>query len=126
MSRTALAFAALALGLTACGGGADTTIRRTAASLLHGSGKTGRQLADWLGHHDPAFSVRTYVGTMDEGLGDATFLDELIPVEGGQSDGQSHTRTEPNQDGSEDVENPHASGGDGAEPNRAEPHEAVS
>jgi hypothetical protein len=37
------------------------------------------QLADWLGHHDPAFTVATYVGQVDEGLGDAGFLDELIP-----------------------------------------------
>jgi integrase len=25
--------------------------RKTAASLIHDSGKSGRQLADWLGHH---------------------------------------------------------------------------
>jgi integrase len=56
--------------------------RKTAASLIHGSGKTGRQLADWLGHGDPSFSIRTYVGQMDEGLGDASFLDELVPVDG--------------------------------------------
>jgi hypothetical protein len=36
--------------------------RKTGASLLHHHGKTGRQLCDWLGHHDPAFTVRTYVG----------------------------------------------------------------
>jgi Phage integrase family len=27
--------------------------RRTAASLLHHHGKSGRQVCDWLGHHDP-------------------------------------------------------------------------
>jgi hypothetical protein len=51
----------------------------TAARLLHHHGKSGRQLADWLGHQDPAFTVATYVGQVDEGLGDAGFLDELIP-----------------------------------------------
>jgi integrase len=54
--------------------------RRTAATILHHHGKSGRQLSDWLGHHDPAFTIRTYVGEADEGLGDATFLDELVPV----------------------------------------------
>jgi len=54
--------------------------RRTAASLLHEHRKTGRQLADWLGHHDPAFTIRTYVGQGDDGLGDAGFLDEVIPI----------------------------------------------
>jgi integrase len=63
--------------------------RRTAASLIHDSGKTGRQLADWLGHHDPAFSIRTYVGQVDQGLGDATFLDELVPIDGGQPGGNA-------------------------------------
>jgi integrase len=59
--------------------------RKTAASLLHAHGKSGRQLCDWLGHHDPAFTINTYVGQMDEGLGDAAFMDELIPIE--SSDG---------------------------------------
>jgi integrase len=55
--------------------------RRTLASVLHDGGhKTSRQLCDWLGHHDPTFTLREYVGTMDAGVGDAAFLDELIPV----------------------------------------------
>jgi integrase len=70
-------------------GSAFHMFRRTAGSLLHANNKTGRQLADWLGHHDPAFTIRTYVGQMDDGLGDATFLDELIPVEGGQGVGKA-------------------------------------
>jgi Phage integrase family len=61
--------------------------RKTAASLIHDSGKSGRQLADWLGHHDPAFTIRTYVGQVDSGLGDPTFLDELVPADGGQPGG---------------------------------------
>lgn len=56
--------------------------RRTLGSLIHDQGaKTDRQLSDWLGHHDPAFTVREYVGQMDGGLGGAEFLDELVPVD---------------------------------------------
>jgi integrase len=63
--------------------GAFHALRHTLGSLIHERGaKTDRQLCDWLGHHDPAFTVREYVGTMDEGLGEADFLDELIPVDG--------------------------------------------
>jgi integrase len=67
--------------------------RKTAASLIHDNGKTGRQLADWLGHHDPAFTIRTYVGQVDHGLGDAAFLDELIPLagEGAPGDVEPHS-----------------------------------
>jgi hypothetical protein len=70
-------------------GAAFHMFRRTAASLLHNNNKTGRQLADWLGHYDPAFTIRTYVGQVDAGLGDATFLDELIPVADGQRVGNA-------------------------------------
>ena len=34
-----------------------------------------------LGHHDPSFTVREYVGTMDEGIGSADFLDDLLPID---------------------------------------------
>ena len=42
--------------------------RRTAATLLHLHGNTARQLSDWLGPDDAAFTMRTYVGQVDEGL----------------------------------------------------------
>lgn len=62
--------------------GAFHRLRHTLGSLVHAGGhKTDRQLCDWLGHADPAFTVREYVDTMDDGLGDAEFLDELIPVD---------------------------------------------
>lgn len=54
------------------------TFRHTCGSLLHEARKTDRQLCDWLGHADPAFTVRTYVGTLDDGLGDADFMDGLV------------------------------------------------
>src|SRR6266550_876560 len=31
-----------------------------------------------LGHADPAFTLRTYVHLLDEGLGDADFLDHVV------------------------------------------------
>jgi integrase len=75
------------------GEGAFHRFRHTLGSLIHDQGvKSDRQLASWLGHSDPAFSVRTYAGTMDSGLGDADFLDELIPVEQWATEGQSNTR----------------------------------
>lgn len=53
------------------------TFRHTCASLLLDSGKNIRQVAAWLGHEDPAFCLRVYTHLMDDGLGDAAFLDSL-------------------------------------------------
>jgi hypothetical protein len=39
---------------------------------------------EWLGHHDPGFTLRTYVHLLDGGLGDADFLDERVTVEEGE------------------------------------------
>jgi hypothetical protein len=73
--------------------GAFHRLRNTLGSLLHQrSDKSDRQLCDWLGHSDPNFSVRRYTGTMDEGLGSADFLDELIPV-GGNAGATQHPGT---------------------------------
>jgi integrase len=51
------------------------TFRHTCASLLFDAGRNVKQVASWLGHADPAFTLRTYVHLMDEGLGDADFLE---------------------------------------------------
>jgi integrase len=51
------------------------TFRRTCASILFDGGKNVAQVAKWLGHGDPAFTLRTYVHLLDEGVGDAAFLD---------------------------------------------------
>jgi integrase len=76
--------------------GAFHAFRRTLGSLIHDQGaKSDRQLSDWLGHHDPAFTVREYVGAMDDGLGDAEFLDELIPVDEWARAGQESTPEQP-------------------------------
>jgi hypothetical protein len=46
------------------------TFRHTCASVLFESGKNIRQVAAWLGHADPAFTLRTYVHLLDRGLGE--------------------------------------------------------
>jgi hypothetical protein len=35
-------------------------------------------VAEWLDHADPAFTLRTYVHLMDEGIGDANFLGDAV------------------------------------------------
>jgi integrase len=46
--------------------------------LLFEAGKNIRQVSEWLGHADPGFTLRTYVHLMDDGLGDADFLDSVV------------------------------------------------
>jgi len=45
------------------------SLRHTCASMLFESGRNIRQVAGWLGHADPAFTLRTYVHLLDAGLG---------------------------------------------------------
>jgi integrase len=88
--------------------GAFHRLRKTLGSVIHESGqKSGRQLSDWLGHADIAFTQRVYVGQMDSGLGDAEFLDELIPVEGWATNGQHPTRRRPQNGNGSPRANPH-------------------
>ena len=54
------------------------TFRHTCASLLFEGGKNVKQVQEWLGHADPAFTLGAYVHLMDEGLGDADFLDAAV------------------------------------------------
>ena len=77
--------AAEAVGLVAAGEDGQPaawvsfhTFRHTCASLLFDAGRNVKQVAWWLGHADPAFTLRTYVHLMDEGLGDADFLDAAV------------------------------------------------
>lgn len=51
------------------------TFRHTCASLLFAAGRNVKQVAEWLGHADPGFTLRTYVHLMDEGVGDGLDLD---------------------------------------------------
>jgi integrase len=57
------------------------TFRHTCASLLFAAGKNVKQVQEWLGHADPAFTLRTYVHLLDEGLGDAEFMDAVVAAE---------------------------------------------
>jgi integrase len=59
------------------------TFRHTCASLLFQEGRNVKQVADWLGHADPAFTLRTYVHLMDSGVGDADFFDHLVAPSSG-------------------------------------------
>ncbi len=71
LRRRVLAPAATAAGVPWIG---FHTFRHTCASRLLAGGKNIAQVSKWLGHADPAFTLRTYVHLMDEGLGDAEFL----------------------------------------------------
>jgi hypothetical protein len=37
----------------------------------------GLQVQEWLGHADPAFTLRTYVHLLDDGRGNADFFDQV-------------------------------------------------
>ena len=76
------------------------TFRHTCASLLFASGKNVKQVQEWLGHADPGFTLRTYVHLLDEGVGDASFLDEAVTsdptrVNTGSTPGQQNVAKQP-------------------------------
>jgi integrase len=52
------------------------TLRHSLASLLFERGHTAAQVAAWIGHSDPSFTLRTYIHARD--LGDAEFLDDVL------------------------------------------------
>jgi integrase len=54
------------------------TFRHTCASLLFQKNRNVQQVAEWLGHSDPAFTLRTYVHLLDDAVGDAGFFDEVL------------------------------------------------
>lgn len=72
VAPVALRPAAEALGL---GWVTFHSFRHTCASLLFAEGRNVKQVQKWLGHADPSFTLRRYVHLMDEGIGDAEFLD---------------------------------------------------
>jgi integrase len=77
--RRALLPAKEASGIDWPKGKAFHLFRSTAATLFHHRGKASdRELADVLGHADPAFTKRVYVGSSDRPA-EVGFLDELIP-----------------------------------------------
>lgn len=56
------------------------SFRHTCASLLFANGKNLKKLQTWLGHADPAFTLRTYIHLLEDGVGSADFLDDAIEV----------------------------------------------
>jgi integrase len=62
------------------------SLRHTTASLLFAHGKNLKQVQHWLGHASPQLTQNTYLHLMDDGLGDADFLDELTSGDPGQSE----------------------------------------
>jgi integrase len=67
------------------------TFRHTCASILFEQGKNIAQVSKWLGHADPAFTLRTYVHLLDAGLGEAI---DLSRVNTGSTQG---LQTDPNE-----------------------------
>jgi integrase len=53
------------------------TLRHTAATLLFRHGANAKQVQAWLGHHDPAFTLATYVHLLPGDLPDPDFLDAV-------------------------------------------------
>jgi integrase len=70
------------------------SFRHTCASMLFAGGKNIRQVAEWLGHADPAFTLRTYVHLLDDGLGGADLFDEAVQV--GNAGATHHPKTAAN------------------------------
>ena len=67
------------------------TFRHTCASMLFDGGKNVRQVSEWLGHADPAFTMRVYVHLMDDGLGAADFLDQAVRTDFAEESGYAQT-----------------------------------
>jgi integrase len=57
------------------------TFRHTCASFLFEYERNVKQVADWLGHSDPGFTLRTYVHLLDAGVGGAGFFDQVLAPE---------------------------------------------
>jgi integrase len=63
------------------------SFRHSCASILFAEGKNPKQVQMWLGHSDPGFTLRAYVHLIDDGLGDADFLDAAEWATGGATGG---------------------------------------
>jgi integrase len=61
------------------------SFRHTCASLLFDDDRNVKQVAEWLGHTDPGFTLRTYVHLLDAGVGDG--LDLPAQVNAGSTQG---------------------------------------
>lgn len=68
------------------------TFRHTCASLLFAAGRNVKQVQEWLGHADPGFTLRTYVHLLDEGVGDASFFDDVVGATPGSTSASGASR----------------------------------
>lgn len=82
------------------------TFRHTCASVLFAAGKSPKQVQVWLGHSDPAFTLRVYVHLLDDGLGSADFLDGATWATNGPHEPREREQTADPADS----ENPEISG----------------
>jgi integrase len=53
--------------------------RHTCASLLFAEGRNVKQVQEWLGHTDPAFTLKVYIHLLDDGLGEGINLPAVDP-----------------------------------------------
>jgi integrase len=68
--------------------------RHTCASLLFDAGRNVKQVQEWLGHADPSFTLRTYVHLLDDGVGDAEFLDKVVSPDPSRGNTEATRRPE--------------------------------
>jgi integrase len=94
------------------------TFRHTCASLLFEEGRNVKQVADWLGHADPGFTLRTYVHLLDAGLGGGLEID--TGVKPGSRSGQGMPRKEAATDNAAEAQKPLGKGEYGEQPLTAE------
>ena len=59
------------------------TFRHTSGSLQLEAGRNIKQVSEWLGHADSQITHKIYLHLMDDGLGDASFLDDAVRSLGG-------------------------------------------
>ena len=53
------------------------TLRHTFASLLVAEGRSLPQIASWMGHHSPAFTLAVYAHLVDDGVGEGLHIAPL-------------------------------------------------
>jgi hypothetical protein len=70
------------------------TFRHICASILFAEGRNPKQVQMLLGHSDPGFTLRAYVHLIDDGLGDADFLDAASWATGGATHGATRATLE--------------------------------
>jgi integrase len=52
------------------------TLRHTCATMLFAQGRNAVQVQRWLGHHSAAFTLNTYIGLLDQDVGEPLRIPE--------------------------------------------------